>query len=293
MAVFRLKMASQLGEKIAADAGYAQFPIDPIRIAESKGIIVQAKPADVKGISGALIFAGDDVTLIYSCEHNNEGFENFCVAHELGHYFIPGHPEEILKQGGTHLSRAGFNQNTSIELEADHFASGLLLPSRLTRSFLNRHQIGLDGIIELAGNAHCSLTAAAIRTAECCDFPLAIIVSQHEQVQYAFMSAPFKNLGQLTFLRKGTPLPDSATLLFNQKRDNVLQGGRDCATTNLADWFDGPRGICLDEEVIGLGGYGFTLTVLSSDAPPCNPEEEEDEEGDLERSWTPQFSYKR
>ena len=38
MASFRLKMATQLGEKIAAGAGYTQFPIDPAAIAEANEI---------------------------------------------------------------------------------------------------------------------------------------------------------------------------------------------------------------------------------------------------------------
>jgi hypothetical protein len=33
-------------------------------------------------------------------------------------------PDEIVKNGGAHMSRADFTHNTSIELEADHFASG-------------------------------------------------------------------------------------------------------------------------------------------------------------------------
>jgi len=34
----------------------------------------------------------------------------------------------------------------------------------------------------------------------------------------------------------------------------------------LTDWFDTERSMRFDEEVIGLGKYGFTLTVLSCDA---------------------------
>ena len=123
MAKFRLKMAAQLGEKVAAESGFTQFPVDPLAIADANRIAVQGKPADVKGVSGALIFVGNDVTLIYSTEYNR-GFQNFSIAHELAHYFIPGHPEEIVRQGGTHLSRANFTEASSIELEADHFASG-------------------------------------------------------------------------------------------------------------------------------------------------------------------------
>jgi Zn-dependent peptidase ImmA (M78 family) len=293
MAGFRLKMATQLGEKTAADAGCAAFPIDPIAIARSKDIDVLAKPSEVKGVSGAMIMAGGNVTILYSSEYNNTGFEHFCVAHELGHYFLPGHPEEIQKQGGTHFSRAGFTQNSSIELEADHFASGLLLPSRLTRSFLSRRQSGLQGILDLANAAECSRTAAAIRSAECCDYPIAVIVSEGSQVFYAFMSDKFKQLGKLAFLRKGSPLPHGATRRFNADATNILDVKRDCASTDLNSWFDGPREIALDEEIIGLGKYGYTLTVLSSEELPADPDEEDDEDKNLEERWTPRFAYGR
>ncbi|HEY0026778.1 MAG TPA: hypothetical protein VGC35_02815 [Allosphingosinicella sp.] len=49
----------------------------------------------------------------------------------------------------------------------------------------------------------------------------------------------------------------------------------------------------LDEEVIGLGSYGFTLTVFSSEDLPEEPDEEEDEEKTLEERWRPRFAYGR
>jgi hypothetical protein len=49
----------------------------------------------------------------------------------------------------------------------------------------------------------------------------------------------------------------------------------------------------LDEEIIGLGKYGYTLTVLSSDALPDDPLDAEDEDAELVRSWTPHFAYGR
>jgi Zn-dependent peptidase ImmA (M78 family) len=293
MAGFRLKMATQHGEKIAEEFGFSQFPIDLRAIAKSRDISLEAKPADVQGVSGAIIFAGDAATIIYSTEYNNEGFENFSIAHELGHWFLPGHPEEIAKGGGTHLSRANFTQNTSIELEADHFASGLLLPSRLVRKLLSNNQIGLDGILTLAGAAHCSITAAAIRAAECSAYPMAVIVSRDEEVAYAFTSESFKHLGKLAFLRKGAPLPLTTTRRFNAEATNVLHAERAIGETDLATWFDGSGRIVLDEEIIGLGKYGYTLTVLTSESLPEDPLEAEDEDAELEKSWTPRFAYGR
>ncbi len=295
MTGFRLKMATQHGEKIAKDSGFSDFPIDPLIIAQKEKIEVQAKPPESPGVSGALILVNNKVTLIYSQQHNNAGFENFCIAHELGHYFLPGHPEEITKQGGTHISHANFTEGlSSIELEADHFASRLLMPSSLVRKFLSKHPLGLDGIISLADAAKCSRTAAAIRTAECSDHPVAIIMSQGEKVAYCFMTDAFKGLGKLTFLKKGSALPTSATRTFNENPDNILNMQRTCAETSLADWFDGPRRVTLDEEIIGLGKYGYTLTVLSSEQLPTDPDgEDPDEDEELEKSWTPRFAYGR
>lgn len=293
MAGFRLKMATQHGEKVAEEFGFNQFPVKPREIAKARDIVIQAKPAEVTGVSGAIIFAGDSATIIYSTEYGNQGFENFSLAHELGHWFLPGHPEEIIKAGGAHMSRANFTQNTSIELEADHFASGLLLPSNFTRNLLATNQIGLDGILKLADTAHCSITAAAIRSAECGTYPMAIIVSKGNEIAYAFLSESFKNLGKLAFLRKGSALPAGATRNFNADATNVLRAERVVGETDLATWFDGPGRIALDEEVIGLGKYGYTLTVLSSEALREDPFDEEDEDAELERSWTPRFAYGR
>lgn len=294
MAGFRLKMATQLGEKVAQDHGFTNFPISPAEIAKAKGITVEAKPAEIKGISGALIFAGNDVRLIYSTEYNNAGFERFSMAHELGHYFLPGHPEEIINDGGSHVSRSNFVENSSIELEADHFASGLLMPSHLVRDCLNKNGIGLDGIIALADAAECSRTAAAIRAAECSEYPMAIIVSQGDQISYCFMSDGFKGLGRLSFLRKSSPLPfGTTTRTFNTKQDNISNASRVCGETTLADWFDGSGQVKLDEEVMGLGNYGYTLTVLSSEKIQADAEDGDEDEDNLEERWTPRFAYGR
>jgi hypothetical protein len=293
MATFRLKMATQLGEKISAEFGFLRFPVDPIAIAKSKGIEVVCKPPDVEGVSGAIIFAHNECTIIHSSALGNLGFERFSISHELGHYFIPGHPEEIISKGGMHVSRANFTETSSIEIEADHFASGLLLPAKLTKDFLDSSQIGLDGIVALANEAGCSVTAAAIRAAECSSRPIAVVVSREDAVSYAFTSDNFKSLGKLSFLRKGTLLPNSATKMFNADPQNILAAKRLCDETDLNAWFDGSRNIKLDEEVIGLGRYGFTLTVLSGEFLPEDPLEDEENEDALIESWKPKFAYGR
>ena len=146
----------------------------------------------------------------------------------------------------------------------------------------------------LAKTANSSATAAAIRAAQCSPYPIAIIVSQGDKIAYAFFSEGFKGLDKLPFLRKGTPLPPSVTREFNTKTDQVMGAERVCTEANLKDWFGGLKSISLDEEVLGLGSYGYTLTILSSDELPQSPDEDEnDEDEKLQRDWTAKFAYNR
>ena len=294
MTNFRLNLARQKGEQIAEKHGFQNFPIDPFMIAKNENIHVKATPPEQEGVSGFIVFTGEGVGIGYSTKINNIGLQRFTVAHELGHYFLEGHPDKILKSGGHHTSRAEFTQSDSfIELEADHFASGLLMPTSLVKKVIENAVLGLEGIMTLSNEAESSLTASAIRVAECATFPIAIVVSKGSEICYCFMSDSFKSLGNLNFLRKGDPIPESATFNFNKEESNITERKSVCKSTTLTNWFDGSVDIPLDEEVIGLGHYGFTLTVLSTEQSQEDFCEEYDEEQELRESWTPQFSYRK
>jgi hypothetical protein len=291
---FRLNMATSLGEKIATQSGAGSLPICPIAIAENHGIVVEAKPHS-GGVSGVFQLVGNSAFILYVSRPSNQGFERFSIAHELGHYFLPGHPEEILSGGGTHISRANFTRGAdSIEIEADHFAAGLLMPRKLVRPLLSMRPRGLAAAIAVGREAGTSLTAAAIRTAECADYPVCVVMSKGATVAYAFASTPFKRLGSGVFLRKGSSLPTTCeTRRFNSDSSNIQNAASVAAATSLNEWFDNGISTLLDEEIIGLGAYGYTLTVLSSDTLPEIPDGWDEEETDLERSWTPRFAYGR
>jgi len=168
------------------------------------------------------------------------------------------------------------------------------MPTRLVGDVVGSSRVGLDGIIALSQQAECSLTASAIRAAECCDYPVAVVISSGTEISYAFMSESFKKLDKLTFLRKGSPLPATHTLPFNMDTKNVAHSRTTCGETSLAQWFSCKRRLALDEEVIGLGSYGYTMTVLSSEELAVDPDDEDrDEEEQLLESWTPKFARRR
>jgi len=216
------------------------------------------------------------------------GFQNFSVAHELGHYFLPGHIEAVLSDHEVHESSAGFASWDRYELEADHFAASLLMPQNLFVSAMSRSGPGLAAIEGLAHLCKTSLTATAIRYTQCTDEPMAIVLSTGKQINYCFMSDSLKEVEGLDWIRKRDLLPkNTATFLFNQDTDLVHGADRTDDTSNLQDWFGGCHSIAITEEVIGLGKYGKTLTVLTASNLP--DQEKIEEEEDLIESWKPKF----
>jgi Zn-dependent peptidase ImmA (M78 family) len=281
----RTELATVAAEQLVKDLKIDRLPIDPIAIAEGLGILVQPKPTS-GGVSGMLIRLGNEFAIAYASHIDNDGFKRFCVGHELGHYHLPGHVDAVLAHGDIHESRAGSFSDDPYEREADHFAAGLLMPDPLFSRELRRLGDGLEAVEAVAGLCGVSLTAAAIRYIEKASVPVAMVVSAGPHVEYCFMSKALQDFDGLSWLRKDQVLPaGSATDRFNDDADNVRLARRADDQTDLRDWFGGTRNIPATEEVIGLGGYGKTLTIMSSEIFA----DDEDEEEDVEERWTPGF----
>src|SRR5690606_27429360 len=134
-------------------------------------------PDAEEGVSGMLLRNGNSFGILYAIQVESEGFQRFSIAHELGHYFLDGHIDHVIPGDGFHASRAGFSSDDQYELEADHFAAGLLMPAALFRRELNRHDPGLEAVEALAKTCLTSLTATAIRYAELSTDAVAVVMS--------------------------------------------------------------------------------------------------------------------
>lgn len=268
--------------------------VDPAAIAQSKGIVVQGKPGDVDGVSGMLVKAGDNFGIMYATNIPSKGFQRFSIAHEIGHYCIGGHVDALLT-AGMHVSRAGFRSGDPFEQEADFFAAALLMPETAFRKAIDDHSAGLGVIDALSKECVTSITACGIRYAGLTRDAVAVISSVGQTVDWCFMSDALKAAEGLKWLRKGAPVPGGTlTETFNATPENVRIGERGAADGNLRDWFDTHRGYSCTEEVIGLGQYGRTLTVLTCRTLSASNEEvtDEDDEEALIESWTPRFKRK-
>jgi hypothetical protein len=285
-------MAKQKAEALLRDEGLTSLPIDPTTIAARRDIEVRAKPEAAEGVSGMLLRHGSNFGILYATHIPSEGFQRFSVSHELGHFFLEGHIDHVLPSDGMHTSHAGFVSADPFELEADNFASGLLMPSAPFKKAMGQHDAGLELVESLAGLCRTSLPATGIRYAELCEDAVAVIVSTGPTINYCCLSDTMKSLPRLDFLRNGSPVPGgTATEIFNKDPKRITDGLRDDREMNIRDWLGGERSMRAIEQVLGLGRYGKTLTVLTCPGlvEETYDEDEGDDEEQLMRHWEPKF----
>ncbi len=245
------------------------LPICPFSIAGERGIVTEPKDSGKPGVSGLFIKAGDTFRIQYAKHIKNEGFIHFTVAHELGHYFLPEHPEYLFRgRDGIHESKSGFISDDFYEKQADHFAKELLMPEDLFLAALRESGVGFPAIISLASKCKTSITATAIRFAQFAEDPVAVIMSSYNRINWCFMSSALASVKGLRWPRKNSPLPpNTTTASFNRDQTNVLSAKQIEAWTRLDNWFDDAPPVEMKEDVIGLGNYRKTLTVLFTEDP--------------------------
>ncbi len=283
-----LDAVTHAAERVLSEFDQATLPVDPRAIATERLVSVVAKPTDA-GVSGMLIRVCSEVTIAYATHLQNEGFENFSIAHELGHYFLPGHIDHVIGQDGIHKSRADHESRDPHEVEADRFAAALLMPYHLFVSAARLVPDGLVGIEQLAKLRKTSLSATAIRYAECMSDELfAVVVSRSEQIEFCSMSQHFSKQRDLTWRKKGDEVPrKTATYGLLGDPGRILHADRESGTPHFHEWFDTGPNLRLVEEAVGLGQSGRVLTILT--VGDALDEDEVEEETDVVESWTPRF----
>ena len=122
--------------------------------------------------------------------------------------------------------------------------------------------MGLEGVKGLAEVFQTSLTAMGIRYATLCTQPVAVVVSEEDRILYSVLSKPFAiSLGVSSrWGDRSRYLPAKSVTRRLNAGEKVVSEERD--VVRAKEWFSEAEGE-LAEEVIGLGRYGKTLTVLS------------------------------
>ncbi len=194
--------------------------------------------------------------------HNfHQGRGRFTLAHELAHYFIDEH--RIGLQNGLfppHGSRHDLDTKDPIELEADYFASNLLMPTQLFKYFKTPRKFTIDTISQLAQEFKTSFLSTVLRFAEIGNHSICVVVSENNIVKWFtksndFPDWPFK-------CRVGLPVPATTVAgEFFANRTKKYTGVEDIEPN---DWFY-PRWTVkyqLHEQCYYSDSYGYVVSFI-------------------------------
>lgn len=245
--------------------------IDPAAIIQAKGIALIYDHYE-NAFDGMLEYDSGEFFIHCNLDRENTPGSpraRFTLAHELGHYFIDEHRNNLVSgEVRPHPSLSDTaTSDLLVEREADFFASRLLVPDSRFVFCAKRVGNGLTGIVRIAAEFEVSITCAAVRYVSSGLFPCVVLKWADSDLSWKWCSREFWNLGFRKTIETAIRLPPgSATLDCIGEADSMTSSIRSNAAT-AAYWFPHATmgsawNIVLQEEAMSLGRFG-TITVLT------------------------------
>lgn len=193
-----------------------------------------------------------------SIQSSDKARLRFSFAHELGHYFIDEHRNALMKGKSLHKSYYQFLRKNIVEIEADHFASNLLMPTSRFKQIIQNKKFNFSVIESLTQEFGTSLSATLLKFIEINAHPIMVVFSKNNMIERRWVSNDFPYKFFVEHSSKKLPPLTVAGDYFNH--------GTRCEDTEIVDaceWFssyDDIREIKLFEKCIYPT---FNNTVIS------------------------------
>jgi hypothetical protein len=263
-------MARRVANEVLTNLGIHSYPVDPDAIAVRLGLSVDETPGFPAHCFGALSLVDGKFRILVSDACPTVGHRRFTVSHEVGHAAIDGHFDAMqwvaLGSGKTAFSEGHYRSiKDPVEVEADHFASELLLPERWARPVVDTLPIGMDAIRTLADRFHASLSCAAVRYAQLSAAPVVVVLTRGDSVEWVAASREVRDADFFRYnaTRTARVPPGSATHRLANSPAAARAGEQNSSTDYLRDWFPrAPSRLTVEVDALGLGTYGRVLSLL-------------------------------
>jgi IrrE N-terminal-like domain len=163
---------------------------DLYSLAARLGLSIQEN--EVQGFEGALVrpIGGRIGIIVLSRSIRELGRKNFALAHEIGHYLLPGHDTEesicLTRDLDSWSAKADRK-----ELDANEFAAELLIPTSSLRRRVGSAEPGIALISDIAEEFSASLTATARRFVEVTTHRCAVVWSTRGRIAWYAKSNEF------------------------------------------------------------------------------------------------------
>ena len=231
-------------------------PVDLTQLCEDLGLRIQEVSA--RGFDGALVRSKGRQKGIVAVKTSirEASRKRFTIAHEIGHFVLPHH--RLLKNVCEEKKIDSFDSKLNRpEVEANEFASELLLPSVILRKRFNLAEFSLSRISEVATEFATSLTATIRSFLNLTALPCAMVWSFAGQARWCAKSDAFR------FFIPLAELPAEGSFAGKLFRAEMAPATFAPVPSNM--WLDRQMAEQVDvllEHSIALPNYNSVLTLL-------------------------------
>ncbi|MGB9498692.1 MAG: ImmA/IrrE family metallo-endopeptidase [Dissulfuribacterales bacterium] len=219
-------------------------------IAFNEGAIVIEEP--VARATASLVRIGNKATIRVSPTDLPER-QRFSIAHELGHLKL-NHEAGALKTVCTNKDMMSWHKS-SIETEANFFASELILPKKLAEKMCDVADVNFKPVQEIKKKFRVSLTAAAIKFVRLNPEKCAVVYSENGKIKWSYRSEDW-----WAYIQHGQPL-DNRTVAYDFFQGKELYN--DPVDVDADAWINNSRGVQeIVEHSIGSKEFDFVLSLL-------------------------------
>jgi Zn-dependent peptidase ImmA (M78 family) len=195
----------------------------------------------------------------------------FTLAHELGHYFLDEH-RLGLKYGllEPHASFHNINQKSSIEEEADYFASCLLMPRDKFRNHSSEYKrqsgsknFSLNTLLNLSESFQASILSTLIRFGEVGTHEIFAVISKDNIAKWFVKSIDFPNW-KFKF-KIGESVPQTTVVgEYNTMQDRKFTS---IVPLDAEDWFypptdDNRANRQMYEQCFYSDSFGYVISLM-------------------------------
>lgn len=146
------------------------------------------RECDLENCEGRIVQHGENAIIRINA-NIHEGKRNFILAHELGHLLL--HPNLMPVFTDTSLTLSDWYKKGPHEIEANAFATELLMPFDLFKNRVKGKRLNIQLIEDIAGYFKTSLTASFLRYSLLGDFPLMVVFIDNGIVEWKQASQDF------------------------------------------------------------------------------------------------------
>lgn len=226
-------------------------------LALAMGVVVLESRLD--SADARLVRKGNRGLIRVSQAIRQPGRKRFAIAHEIGHWRLHDKVSQVLACTRDDM-RVDYKASPP-EIEANQFASELLMPEVLFRLAITGRLPEPDVINELAGEYQTSLTATAVRFVELTGEPCAMIIAEAGRIKWWRASAELNGSLWITAGEVVSPRTLAGKFFSGAASTLEVQSiGMDEWAERYPDYIEQ-----VHEAMIPLGQTGAVLTMLWAD----------------------------